>query len=178
MAPQGVNSDLLAHLQKRLDDALSESGALEAKDTGDQDARASEGQQQPKQPRSQRKLESVEYEPDFKRNVEPEPEVRKDPELEEKKRASYETEDSGLKKLMAFFEDKLSDPIYSDEDMYQRRKELYVIFEESIQKALISTKRSGKYDDFPELTILYFIYDSDRQGYTVEEINSLVQEVS
>lgn len=89
-----------------------------------------------------------------------------------------ESSDSGLQKLLGFFEDKLTDPVYDDDEAFERRKELYAIFEDSIQRALSVTKRSQQYEDFAELTVLYFISEADRQGYTVDEIASLVREVS
>lgn len=81
---------------------------------------------------------------------------------------------SGVKGLLGFFQEKFStDPEYAyvEDD----RPSLYDLFEESIQKSLIATKRTRVYDDFAEITVLYFIRDADRAHYDVEEIDDFLK---
>lgn len=85
---------------------------------------------------------------------------------------------SGLHQLMGFFEDKLSDPDFATSSIdLSRKKRMYAIFEQSVQKSLVSTKRSRRYEDFPDLAVLYFLRDADESGFTVEEIESVVKEL-
>lgn len=179
MPPNEINSDLLSHLQKRLEDALESEGGVPGESNGEGSSDSSERRTKPA--RTQRKLESVVYEQRVDKNQKPDVDTidsSQQDDSEEIEESSSASQDSGLQKLMDFFQEKLSDPIYNDDDMYRRKKELYVVFEESIQRSLITTKRSQQYDDFAELTVLYFISEADRLGYTVEEIHSLVKEVS
>lgn len=79
----------------------------------------------------------------------------------------------GIKGLFGFFQDKfnLPDTHYVEDD----RKDLYDVFEDSVLNSLITTKKTGVYEDFADITVLYFIRDADRARYSVEEIEEFLQ---
>lgn len=167
-----VSSSLLLHLQKRLEDA----GELSREDPHAEDEGGTEGEGRKdavsdvkRAARTQKRLRKVEYSP--REEVQSE-------DSEHDGEGHSSSDPSSVKRLLGFFEERLGDPAFDDSEKQRRRRDLYGIFSDAVQRSLMSTKKSENYDDFPELTVLYFITEADHQGYGVDEIESLIREIS
>lgn len=97
-----------------------------------------------------------------------------DEQLKEKSQQLHQGDNvSNVHQLLGFFESKMEE--YSQEADTDDRRPLLNVFEEAIQKSLMTTKKSEQYDDFADLAVLYFIRESDREGWGTKDIEQFLR---